>query len=61
MKALINTAQVLYSLAKAQEICQEMNSYDDDDHYEVVDCKNGMGRIDVYDSEGFLIHKGFGV
>lgn len=61
MKALMKLPQVFYPLQKAQAIAAELNSYDDDDSYEVVDCKNGLGRIDVYDEDGLLIHAGFGV
>ena len=49
-----------YNLDKALKVCAELNSCVDDDwKYTVVDCKNGWGRIDVYDEDGELVEKGF--
>jgi len=60
MQATIQSSMVLYSLPQAESIAAKMNASDDWE-YKVVDCQNGKGRIDVYDEDGFLIHKGFGV
>lgn len=57
----IKSAQVFYPLEKAGKIAKEANRIDEDGwSYEVVDCKNGLGRIDVYDEEGELVWEGFG-
>ncbi len=48
-----------YPLNKAIEIAAILQNDEDNDwRYEVIDCKNGLGRIDVYDDEGFLIQQG---
>lgn len=47
-----------YSLEKANSIAQELNG-SDDWKYQVVDCKNGLGRIDVFDEENELVVQGF--
>lgn len=47
-----------YSLEKANSIAQELNG-SDDWTYQVVDCKNGLGRIDVFDEENELVVQGF--
>jgi len=47
-----------YSLDKANEIAKEMNETDDWT-YQVIDCKNGLGRIDVFDEENELVIQGF--
>ncbi len=48
-----------YPMNKAIEIAAILQNDEDNDwRYEVIDCKNGLGRIDVYDDEGFLIQQG---
>lgn len=56
---LIGGRSGAYQLDKAVEIASILqNDEDNDFRYEVIDCKNGLGRIDVYDAEGFCIHEG---
>ena len=59
MKATINFATGWYTLSKAISVAAEMQAGDPDWRYEVVDCKNGFGRIDVYDESGLLVEQGF--
>lgn len=47
-----------YSLDKAYAVAKEMNE-SDDWTYQVIDCKNGLGRIDVFDEENELVIQGF--
>ena len=47
-----------YSLDNAKEIAKEMNA-SDDWTYRVVDCENGLGRIDVFDEDNELVVRGF--
>lgn len=49
----------VFNLDKAVSMAAELQSGDEDFTYTVEDCKNGYGRIDVYDEEGILLHKGF--
>lgn len=56
---LIGGRSGAYPLNKATEIASILqNDEDNDCRYEVIDCKNGLGRIDVYDEEGILIQQG---
>lgn len=56
---LIGGRSGAYQLKKALEIANILqNDPDNDCEYKVIDCKNGLGRIDVYDNEGFLIQQG---
>ncbi len=59
MKATIKAATGFYELAKAHEVAAGVAEHDEDWTYEVVDCKNGYGRIDVYDEDGELVVAGF--
>ena len=59
LKMLIGGRSGAYELSKAIRIASELQSDEDELKFEVVDCKNGLGRIDVYDAEGLLIHEGF--
>lgn len=54
----IRTATGFYDYKKALEFVASVDP-DDDWNYVVVDCKNGLGRIDVYDEDNELIVKGF--
>ena len=57
MTKIIDTTG-FYNLAKAESVAKEMNATDDWT-YKVVDCENGLGRIDVYDEDGELAVEGF--
>lgn len=48
-----------YNLSKAIDIAKQMQDSDPDFKYVVEDCKNGLGRIDVYDEENELVQQGF--
>ena len=54
----IRTATGFYEYEKALDFVKNVDA-DDDWTYVVVDCKNGLGRIDVYDEDGELIAEGF--
>lgn len=58
MKATTNIGTGFYEYAKAVEFVNTVDG-DDDWTYVVVDCKNGLGRIDVYDEDNDLVVKGF--
>lgn len=55
----IATVTGFYKLEKANELADEMNSYEDDWTYKVFDCLNGYGRIDVIDECGEVVVSGF--
>ena len=59
MHSIINTATGFYNYDKAVKVAKELSDNDEDWTYEVVDCKNGLGRIDVYDEDGELVVAGF--
>jgi hypothetical protein len=45
-----------YPLEKAREIAAQLQAGEEDGWtYEVVDCNNGLGRIDIRNEEGELI------
>jgi len=49
-----------HSLAKAHEVAAAMQAGDEDLWtYRVTDCKNGLGRIDVYDEDDEIVVSGF--
>jgi len=58
---IIKAVTGFYPIAKAIKIAEGVQQFDDDWTYKVVDCKNGLGRIDVYDEDGGLVVKGFTV
>lgn len=58
MKATIHATTGSYNIEKAHEVADAMNA-NDDWTYTVIDHKNGLGRIDVYDEDGELVVKGF--
>ncbi len=59
MQATIAGPTGFYNLAKAIAVTKEMQEADPDWEYRVVDCMNGLGRIDVFDEDGELIEQGF--
>ena len=59
MKARIESSTGFYNLDKAVKVAAELQTGDPDWKYEVIDCKNGLGRIDVYDEDNELIEQGF--
>ena len=56
---IITTATGCYNLEKAYKVAAEVQAGDEDWTYKVVDCKNGLGRIDVYDEDDEIVIKGF--
>ena len=58
MKATTNIGTGFYEYEKAVELVKSVDE-NDDWTYIVVDCKNGLGRIDAYDEDNELIIKGF--
>jgi hypothetical protein len=58
----IQSPQGLYPIDQANKIATQMTSNEHLDggdwKYVSIDLKNGMGRIDLYDGEGFLIQSG---
>ena len=59
MMATIKTATGFHNIEKAKDLADKMNSYDDDWTYELFDCGNGLGRIDVIDEDGEVVISGF--
>jgi hypothetical protein len=48
--------KIFRSLDKAQELAADLNAEEEDGWtYEVVDCKNGLGYIQVYDEDKNLM------
>ncbi len=58
MNGTVRIATGFYEYEKAVEFVKGVDA-EDDWTYVVVDCKNGLGRIDAYDEDGELIVKGF--
>lgn len=59
---LIRAKQAFYTLEKANKYAAALTAADEDGWtYKVIDCKNGLGRIDVYDEDGELVFKGMSV
>ena len=58
MKAIISLRTGCYPLQKAIKIAEELNNTDDW-KYVVIDCKNGLGKIDVYDEDNQIVVEGF--
>jgi len=56
---LITAKTGFYNLSKANEIADYMNKSDLDWTYNVIDCENGLGRIDIYDEDSELVIEGF--
>ncbi|NJM67877.1 MAG: hypothetical protein HC851_20510 [Acaryochloris sp. RU_4_1] len=49
----------MYKLEKAHQVAAELQAGEEDGWaYEIVDCKNGLGRIDIYDEERELVCSG---
>lgn len=59
MQATIKSSTGFLPLDKAKTVAKELQDSDPDWAYNVVDCKNGLGRIDIYDEEGELVVSGF--
>lgn len=59
MKATISQPTGMYKLDRANSIAEQLQKGDPDLVYAVVDCKNGLGRIDVYELDGELVQKAF--
>ena len=59
MMKIIQAPMILHDLKRAQKLASTLNGDESDDwSYVVVDCENGMGRIDAYDEDGVLVHRG---
>jgi hypothetical protein len=49
-----------HQLEKAHQVAAQLRAGEEDGWiYTVVDCKNGLGRIDIHDEEGELVTRGF--
>ena len=59
MQAIIKAPSGCYPLEEARRIAAETGKHDPDWTYDVVDCRNGLGRIDIYDEDGELVFKGY--
>lgn len=47
-----------YPIDRVKSGADILNKDADDWEFRVVDCGDGLGRIDVYDEEKYLIHEG---
>ena len=60
MRTTLASRTGLWPINKAKLAATELNKNDDDGwKYVVIDCKNGFGRIDVFDEQDELIISGF--
>ena len=48
-----------YTLDRAREVAASLQANDPDWTYEVADCGNGLGRIDIIDEDGFVVKAAF--
>lgn len=58
MKSILISRTGLLPLDKAIDAAKKLNE-SDDWRYEVIDCKNGFGRIDVFDEDNEIVISGF--
>lgn len=60
MMGTIHATTGFYQFEIAKQKVAQLNATEYDGwEYKLIDCKNGLGRIDAYDEDGELVVKGF--